>query len=352
VWRQSRCNFEKKIKGTTLVLGGINMAGILFIGGHRKSGTTMLSRLFDNHPQIFVAPTDINVLYAYYPEWISDKYTELERLSRLKLVVIQATKKALGEYVLLYDFSIELFERNFMKFLQEIDTQKIGQVLNALIETYKMMIPHGVKWLVLKETGSEIYAHHLFKQNGMLKFLHLVRDPRDNFAAIRAGLETHYSRFGNDYIDTLGSVLVRYSYGIKWLKHNLNIYGTDKYKILHFEKLVMETKSIMEDISRWLEIEMRGELLTPTHAGNIYSGNNYEGATFFGVDNRHIGAWRKRITNDEAAIVEFILREEMDYLGYARATDLSVGATLASDFYAAMNYKYFFADSFLRLSDK
>ena len=41
----------------------------LFITGHRKSGTTMLASLFDGHKDLSVYPTDLSLMYAYYPNF-------------------------------------------------------------------------------------------------------------------------------------------------------------------------------------------------------------------------------------------------------------------------------------------
>ena len=40
---------------------------IIFLTGHRKSGTSLLQRLFDNHPDIDVYPTDLTLFYNYFP---------------------------------------------------------------------------------------------------------------------------------------------------------------------------------------------------------------------------------------------------------------------------------------------
>src|SRR5687768_10638980 len=40
---------------------------LLLVCGHRKSGTTVLTNLFDSHPSLAVLPHDIKILYAYYP---------------------------------------------------------------------------------------------------------------------------------------------------------------------------------------------------------------------------------------------------------------------------------------------
>ena len=45
----------------------INWEKPVFICGHRKTGTTMLINLFDNHPDLLVYPDDSGFWYVYYP---------------------------------------------------------------------------------------------------------------------------------------------------------------------------------------------------------------------------------------------------------------------------------------------
>jgi len=43
------------------------MKPLIFICGHRKSGTTMFHNLFDGHPDLDVYPVILNILYGYFP---------------------------------------------------------------------------------------------------------------------------------------------------------------------------------------------------------------------------------------------------------------------------------------------
>ena len=54
-----------------------------FVGGHRKSVTTMLISLLEGHPQLGVYPPDSGFFYAYYPIYESFDYTNEERENRI-----------------------------------------------------------------------------------------------------------------------------------------------------------------------------------------------------------------------------------------------------------------------------
>ena len=53
---------------------------IVFITGSRRSGTTLLLDLLDAHKDLIVFPTDLRLLYAYYPHYCSSKSQRKRRL--------------------------------------------------------------------------------------------------------------------------------------------------------------------------------------------------------------------------------------------------------------------------------
>ena len=44
---------------------------LIIITGARRSGTTFLLDLLDGHPDLVVFPTDLRILYAYFPYFIN-----------------------------------------------------------------------------------------------------------------------------------------------------------------------------------------------------------------------------------------------------------------------------------------
>ena len=48
---------------------------VIFLTGHRKSGTTLLSNLLDDVDGLCVYPTDLALLYAYFPKYNNNKYS-------------------------------------------------------------------------------------------------------------------------------------------------------------------------------------------------------------------------------------------------------------------------------------
>jgi len=65
----------------------------LFITGHRKSGTTMLTSLFDDHDDFAVYPTDLSLMYAYFPFFNNSKYSYRRKINRIKKILKLSLQK-------------------------------------------------------------------------------------------------------------------------------------------------------------------------------------------------------------------------------------------------------------------
>ena len=52
---------------------------LIIITGARRSGTTFLLDLLDGHPDLVVFPTDLRILYAYFPYFINLKISKKKR---------------------------------------------------------------------------------------------------------------------------------------------------------------------------------------------------------------------------------------------------------------------------------
>lgn len=69
------------------------MKNLLFICGHRKSGTTLLNHLLDSHPSLAVYPHDISFLYGYFPVHIKDRSFTKKRTDFIMLLFLLLKKK-------------------------------------------------------------------------------------------------------------------------------------------------------------------------------------------------------------------------------------------------------------------
>ncbi len=95
---------------------------------------------------------------------------------------------------------------------------------------------------MLKETSIEIYASEILDWFPQSRFVQILRDPRDNFAALAAGVDKHYGPLGEDRKRTLASLLHRARHGLRMASRNRARLGEERYHLLRYEDLVDGTR--------------------------------------------------------------------------------------------------------------
>jgi hypothetical protein len=321
---------------------------ILFVCGHRKSGTTMFANLFDGHPELSVFPQDATVLYAYHPRWLADKYSDAARRARLEQVVCRFFAENLNAECSAARFDAQDFASRFRTAVPDSALRNPAAIVNALLDSYAAVAgTANRRWHVLKETSIELMAAELFEAFPNARFVQLMRDPRDNYGALKSGVDKHYARFGEDEHMTLSSLVHRARLGMLFAQANLKRFGPERYKVVRFEDLVRDGERILRDICAFLGISFDQKLLVPTVLGQPTRGNSYEKINFSKVSDRNVGRWRERIGRDEAAIIEFQFGPLMEDFGYRREIDENARMDAAAAFYKWENDRYHYRDSFV-----
>lgn len=318
----------------------------LFIGGHRKAGTSLFHTLFDGHPDLLVYPTDLNVLYAYFPVYERGKFTPAEKRNRLNCVLFEdmARDRTVNTHI-----DVERFEQCFWRRMGKSDCMT-KEVLQSLFDAYHEVrgLPK-CQWIVVKETSIEIYAYLLFEWFPRSMFFHLIRDPRDNYAALKAGVHNYYHQFGDTEKTLLHSLLTRCHLGMRLADINKRRFGAKQYRVFDFNDVVLQPKKTMMRACRLLGVPYNSCLLQPTTLETGVYGNNFDGKRFSRIASDNVGRWPERITPEEAKIIEFYFHDLMAKYGYQFAFSEEEQADAASSFYEWVNYTYHFVDRFERL---
>ncbi|MBZ0167180.1 MAG: sulfotransferase [Candidatus Omnitrophica bacterium] len=167
----------------------------VFICGHRKTGTTLLINLFDNAKDAVVYPDDSGFFYLYYPRFDSDKFTRQEKIDRLAEVIIkESLTDVIGRPVCesaqreaLLDRCNQFYDlvKNYAK--QDFTTKEILQhFMESFRQSFYEKAAEPKVWME-KTTSTEIYALEMAELFPQAKFIHLLRDPRDNWASLASG---------------------------------------------------------------------------------------------------------------------------------------------------------------------
>ncbi len=313
-----------------------------FICGHRKSGTTLLLGLLDNHPDLVVYPADSAFFYGYYPAFESPAFTDHQKIERMAIFV--ANKLEIELYSLSETDRKELnFPLNAMRHDIKVyanATEKSSRdMLISLIRAYHKHFKgasNPLRW-VEKTTSSEIYAAKILEWFPQAKFIHVIRDPRDNWGSLKAGWSKLYYKLNDSLELLMHQMIERCRLGMEFSQYSRKRFGSEVYKIIKFEDLTTNPEKILKEICNFLKIRFSENMLIPTVCGKLWRGNNFSGLKFEEPSTANIGRWQERITEDEARLIEYHFGSLMEYFGYKTVYPLKERIDAATMHYTAFN---------------
>ncbi len=320
---------------------------LIFLTGHRKSGTTLLHKLFDGHPGICVYPVDLGILYAYFPAFTSDPDIDDPALLQRLVEVVRHGFAREDAGIDDHGF-VEVFKEQ----LAGKDLRSKSAVLTALLGSWQEFTGADPSLPILvKETSQAIYFDEFLAAFPEMRMVNLLRDPRDNFSAIKAGVQQYYSKLGEGDFEALASLINRARMDFRAGAVNA-AENPDAFCNLRFEDLVADPETAMKNLAEFLDVSFDQTLLTPTMLGKGFAGNSYDGLKFAGVSTQNIGRWRDRISTKEAMIIEYWMDDEMKSAGYESAFPVKDCQKAFGEFYAWYNSNYFFKDAFSKAGQK
>jgi Sulfotransferase family len=330
-------------------MAALTHSPLAFVCGHRKSGTTLFANLLDGHPRLAVYPFDLTLLYAYFPDYLRTHTEPAERRARLQRIMFAE----LAQRVPAQALDVVTMAERFFAGLPDEALGDAGALMARLMAVFQATAGRAhAQWGIFKETSIEIYAAEILDWFPDARFIQVLRDPRDNFAALAAGVDKHYSRLGEDNKRTLASLLNRVRIGFQMARQNSARYGEQRYRLVRFEDLTSAPEPTMRGVAEFLDIDFDPCLLKPTVLGVPTGGNAFDGVATFDVSARHVDRWRERISPEDAQVIEFHLADEMAAFGYLPAFERTAQARAAAEFYKWQNYTYFYGDRFVQPAEQ
>jgi len=290
----------------------------VFLLGPHKSGSSMLRSLLDDHPDLFVLPTESHYFYCT-GHWLDypirrcwPQHKDRESLIE-SLVAFIAEKNAdqdrYGDALLTGRFDIQrfrdflttnVFETSselFVVYIQAIHIALTGETLPERIRLVEKSVEHAECAMLLKRMYPDS------------RFIHIVRNPYASLVSTRkqmAQTKKCYPFLGG----ILGSLYNSY--------YNLdrNEQVLDDYLVIRYEDLVLSTQETMQQIADFIDIPFCDALLTPTLMGEPWGGNSTSNRAFSGISKAPLERFKSEITDIEIRMVNGWLQPVLDRFGY------------------------------------
>jgi hypothetical protein len=240
----------------------------------QRSGGSLLSQLFDGHPEIHAHPHELHIGYPKKYMW--PKIDLNERPQRWLEILFEDKvidhfkegyrKERRQDEVFPFIFMPSVQRKVFLKYLNSINSITLRDVLDAYMTSYfeawlNNQNRYGHKKYVAAFTPRlatiEDNMESFFEVYPDGRLLSIVRDPTNWYpSAFRH--ETSKNKY-EEIKDALG----QWNDSTQAMIRNKKRYG-NRVCIIRFEDLVSDTEKVMKYLAEFLEIDFDSVLLTPT----------------------------------------------------------------------------------------
>jgi hypothetical protein len=287
----------------------------IFICGHPKSGTSLLRAILDSHPQLVVYPEETVFFRRFLPQAENlDLESQLALAERLLIHIFrwnQASPTQDQEGFPDRDYSGVSYEAVQQKMEQLVrqNYRHPGDILSAAVMAYGEVSAQAgpdTRWWVEKSPYNEYYASRIFDWWPEARCIHILRDPRDNYAS--------YRRKHTDW--TPEFFAANWSRSTQAGLDNQRDFGSQRYLILRYEDLTGDPQVKLNELQAYLKIDWDTTLVSPTRAGEQWSGNSMFADQFKEISSQPVARWVNNLSPLDAAIIELKAAEMMKTYGY------------------------------------
>jgi len=309
-FRQSKIHLEVLYRGCLEHIRPVTCPLVL-ISQVQRSGGTLLSQLFDGHPELHAHPHELKIGYPTKYTWpkidLSDNPNRwLETLFEHSVLShfkkgYKKEKKRDDAFLFLFLPSVQ--REIFLEYLGSIDSLTLRDVFDGYMTSYfgawlNNQNSYGQKKLItgftarLAMSSENMESFFAIYPDGRL--ISIIRDPKNWYpSAIR-----HKPRVCRGIRD--GVELWKKS--AQAMLRNKDRYG-DRVCILTFEDLIVKTESVMSYLAELLEIKFEDILLEPTFNKYPIRANTSFEAEKNGIIESTLNRY-KTLTSEELKFIE------------------------------------------------
>ncbi|MCG2694429.1 sulfotransferase [Candidatus Parcubacteria bacterium] len=282
----------------------------IHIAGYPKSGTTLLSALFDNHPQLVVLPFELRDLFKKivseicYDKKCSKKekidciIRKIDNFKSDEMVGVFLREKYRAGNLNILEINHTCFKNKLIDRLNKSKNDK--EFILSIIESYydvENSNKQDKRAWVEKTPHNYLFFPLLRRWFGEdVILLHIVRDPFDIYSSLKQKVNINL---------TIDAFCKEWQFAQKLsilAKKNIK-----NYHIIQYEQLVANPEIIMKKVCNWLQIDFNDLLLQPTKNGKIWLGNSSYDMRYTEVSQGSIGAHKGILTDEEIEEINAIL---------------------------------------------
>lgn len=296
---------------------------LVLISQIQRSGGTLLSQLFDAHPECHAHPSELYIGHPDKTVWPvlnlnDDKNTWFDIL--FESSVVKLYQKGYKKYSKVVDtdndifpfiFLVNLQREIFNKCVEELGHPKsFRDIFNCYMTSYfnawldnqnlyntpKKIITGFVPRMNMDEEN----IRRFFEVYPDGRLISMIRDPKDWYTSARAHREDLYG--------DIEKAIQLWKTSTNSTINNKKRYGNLVY-VLRYEDLVQNTKIVMQSLAEYLNIEFNDILLIPTFNSFLIKADSSYDVHNYGIIKDPLGRYKTILNNHE---IEFIDSQTLD----------------------------------------
>ena len=238
----------------------------------QRSGGSMLSQLFDGHPEVHAHPHELKIGYPKKYNWPEidlngnpERWFEmLFEDSTIEHLRFGYKKMAKYEDTFQFTYAPSLQRKIFLKYLNTAETINLRVVFDAYMTSYFGAWINNQNRLGSKKFVTAFTPRLAMAETNMRSFFDIypegrvvsvIRDPKNWFPSA--------TRHQTDKYGEINHALDQWLDSARSMIKNKRQYG-DRICIIRFEDLVKRTEPVMHLLAGFLDITFNNILLTPT----------------------------------------------------------------------------------------
>jgi len=289
---------------------------LVLISQIQRSGGSLLSQLFDGHPQVHAHPHELKIGYPKKDTWprldLNDEprqwFETLFESSVINHFKMGYKKQRNIEETFLFLFLPSLQQQLFLNYLDPVDSITRRDVIDAYMTSYFGAWLNNQNYFGEKKFITAFTARLAMGKDNMEAFfdiypdgrlISVVRDPRNWYPSAA----NHKPKVYGDIREALGL----WQKNARAMLRNKECYG-DRVCILTFEDLVGKTESVMRYLADFLKICVNDGLLIPTFNNYPIKANTSFKAQQHGIINSTLKRY-KTLSREQLDIIDTMTGE-------------------------------------------
>lgn len=279
---------------------------VFFIVGRPRSGTTLLRTLFDAHPNVNFPP-ECQFIINLYP-----KYGK--KVDWTKKDILAFYKDLISQWL----FDTWTIDNDKLKesLLSRKGRNTYGEICKIVYLEYNSLFEkEKLLFIGDKNPGYAIYSKLLLRIFPEAKFIHIIRDYRDNFVSIK----------NVDFELPIPSIVVqKWKYFYKKFNKDSAV-KPESYYVIKYEDLAEEPETQLQKLCKFIGIEYntsvfdfhmkKDEILKTYPPGYIKS---YHSSLMQKINTNKIGVWEKELSPWKVKLMDSTAGKIAEEAGYQR----------------------------------